>query len=46
VSLAATSWRTKQVKWLPTFSSTRTGTVTVRSTSTRLVVVDGLLVRH
>ncbi|HET6967557.1 MAG TPA: hypothetical protein VFI44_04720 [Ornithinibacter sp.] len=46
VSLAATSWRPKQVKWLPTFSSTRTGTVTVRSTSTRLVVVDGLLVRH
>ena len=46
VSAYSSSWRTKQVKWLPAFGSTRSGTLTLRTTSTRTVVVDGVLVSH
>ena len=46
VSAYSSSWRTKQVKWLPAFGSARSGTLTLRTTSTRTVVVDGVLVSH
>lgn len=46
VNLYSATTRTRQVLWLPLESVTRTGTVTVRSTSTRPVVVDGLAVLH
>lgn len=46
VSLVSSTWRTKQVRWLPAFTSTRAGTLTVRTTSSRTVLVDGVLVSH
>lgn len=46
VSLVSSTWRTKQVKWLATFTSTRSGTLTLRTTSSRTTVVDGVLVSH
>ncbi|HYN66357.1 MAG TPA: hypothetical protein VES93_05665, partial [Ornithinibacter sp.] len=46
VSLVSSTRRTKQVKWLPTFPSTRTGTLTLRTTSARATIVDGVLVSH
>ncbi len=46
VSAYSSTWRTRQVKWLPAFGSTRSGTLTLRTTSSRAVVVDGVLVSH
>ncbi|MGZ0148979.1 hypothetical protein ACXJJ3_18030 [Kribbella sp. WER1] len=46
ISLTSTSTRVKQVRWLPLQSATRTGTVTLRTLSTRPVVIDGLVVQH
>ncbi|HYN67079.1 MAG TPA: hypothetical protein VES93_09340 [Ornithinibacter sp.] len=46
VSLVSSTWRTKQVKWLATFASTRSGTLTLRTTSSRTTIVDGVLVSH
>jgi len=46
VNLYSSTTRTRQVLWLPLETATRTGTVTVRSASTRPVVIDGLAVLH
>jgi len=46
VNLYSSTTKTRQVLWLPLETVTRTGTVTVRSTSTRPVVLDGLAVLH
>jgi len=46
VNLYASTQRTRQVIWLATQPVTRTGTVVIRSTSSKAVVVDGLVVWH
>jgi transposase-like protein len=46
LSLYSATTRTRQVKWLPLESVTRYGTVTVRSTGTRQVIIDGLAIAH
>jgi hypothetical protein len=46
ISLTSTTTRVKQVRWLPLQSTTRTGTVTLRTVNTRLVLIDGLVVQH
>jgi hypothetical protein len=46
VSLYSSTFRTGQVELLPLQTVTRTGTLTVRSTGTRPVVIDGVAVLH
>ena len=46
VSLVSSTWRTRQVKWLPAFASTKTGTLTIRATTSKTSVVDAALVSH
>jgi hypothetical protein len=46
VSLYSSTTKTRQVNYLPLQTVTRTGTVTVRSTGTRQVIIDGLAVLH
>lgn len=46
VSLVSSTTKVKQVKWLSTFSSTRSGTLTLRTVSSRTTYVDAVLVAH
>jgi hypothetical protein len=46
VSLYSSTTRIRQVKWLPLQSTTRTGTVVIKTLSARPVIVDGIVVRH
>ncbi len=46
VRTAASRAGNRVVLWLPRLSSERSGTLTVRTTSAKSVVVDGLLVHH
>lgn len=46
VRTAASRTANRVVVWLPRLTSERVGTLTVRSTGTRPVTVDGLLVHH
>ena len=46
VSLYSSTTKTRQVKWLPLQSVTRTGTLTVRSAGTRPVLLDGVAIVH
>ncbi|WP_344139713.1 hypothetical protein [Pedococcus bigeumensis] len=46
VSLYSSTTKTRQVKWLPLQSVTRYGTVTIRTTGTRQVIMDGLAIAH
>lgn len=46
VNTYASTSHTKVVLWLPRQSVERRGTLTLRSTSSKRVVVDGVLVRH
>lgn len=41
-----TNAHVKVITWLPRFATTRTGTLTLRTTSRKPVSIDGLLVRH
>ena len=46
VNTSAATSRTKVVVWLPRQKVERRGTLVIRSTSSKRVVVDGVLVRH
>jgi hypothetical protein len=46
VSLYSSTTRVRQVLWLPLQSTSRLGTVTVRTTSAKTVVVDGIATIH
>lgn len=46
VSLYSAKTSYRQIRWLPLQSVTRTGSVVVRTTSTKTVVVDGIAVWH
>ena len=46
VSLYSSTTKTRQVKWLPLQTVTRTGILTVRSTGTRQVLIDGVDIAH
>ncbi|WP_207555847.1 TolB family protein [Intrasporangium flavum] len=46
LSLYSSTTRTRQVLWLPVQTVTRTGTVTIRSLSTKQVLIDGLAITH
>jgi hypothetical protein len=46
ISLTSTTTQAKQLRWLPLQSTARTGTVTLRTLNTRVVLVDGLVVQH
>lgn len=46
ISLTSTTTRVKQLRWLLLQSTTRTGTVSLRTLNTRPVVIDGLVVQH
>lgn len=46
VSLVSSTTRAKQVKWLPTFTSNRSGTLTVRTVTSKASFLDAVLVSH
>jgi hypothetical protein len=46
ISLYSTTTRTRQERYLPTQTVTRTGTVTLKTVSGKRVHVDGIVVRH
>jgi hypothetical protein len=46
ISLYSATTRTRQVKWLPLQSVTRTGPVRITTLSSRAVIIDGLVVAH
>lgn len=46
VTLYSSTTRARQVLWLPLQTKTRTGTISIRSVSTKQVLVDGLAVTH
>ena len=46
LNLSSATTRTRQVMWLPPQPVTRTGTVVLRTTSAKQVMVDGLAVAH
>ncbi|QKE85088.1 hypothetical protein [Arthrobacter sp. NEB 688] len=46
VSLASSTTRYQQTRWLTQLTATRTGTLSIRTTSNRAVSIDGYLVAH
>jgi len=46
VSLYSAKAAHRQVRWLPLQSGTRTGSVVIRTTSSKAVYVDGIAVLH
>lgn len=46
VSTDASTTAYRQVRWLPLLSSPRTGALELRTTSSRRVIVDGVLLQH
>jgi hypothetical protein len=46
ISTYSSSTRTRQVKWLPLQSATRTGTVVIRTTGVASTYIDGIATLH
>ncbi len=46
VSLTSSATRNRQLRWLPTLPTTRTGTLSLRTASWRAVHIDGVVIAH